>query len=257
MYNIMNILRRAASLAAVFIIAAAPVGGSFTASADSTHTESSAVQSISKKKKKAPVVSDRYYRVSKNVKLFKKTSKGIKSAKLRTDKPFFVSGKPAKANGNLLREGQDEDTAAYIKLTSGIYAGYYIPEYAGCEWEDEVYAKQRIVTEYGRSMNGGSYSYGAAGYRCTDCSGLTMQCYEQIGYYMAHSTVSQSHEGKGVKLRDAEPGDIIVLNYCSHVALYLGGGKMVHAMNSYDGIKVEPISQLKYYHVDTVRRIIR
>ena len=249
-----NILKRAAALAAVCIMAAAPFAGSMTASAYSDTAQTEQIESVSKKKK--ALVEDRYYRVSKNVKLFKKTAKGVKSAKQKTDKAFFVSGKLAKANGNIMKKGQNEDDAVYIKLSSGIYSGYYIEEYAGCEWEDEVYAKQRIVTEYGRSMNGGCYSYGSSGYRCTDCSGLTMQCYEQIDYYMAHSTVSQAKEGKGVKLKNAQPGDIIVLNYQSHVALYLGGGKMVHAMNSSDGIKVEPISKLKYYHVDTVRRII-
>ncbi len=250
-----NILRSATALAAVCIMAAASIGGSVSVSANSSNTVSIQTESVSKKR--SPVVKDRYYRVSKNVKLFKKTTKGVKSAKLKTGSAFFVSGKLARANGNLLRVGQDESSAVYIKLTSGIYSGYYIEEFAGCEWDDEIYAKQRIVTEYGRSMNGGSYSYGSAGYRCTDCSGLTMQCYEQIGVYMAHSTVSQSRAGKAVSLKKAQPGDIIVLNYCSHVALYLGNGKMVHAMNSWDGIKVEPISQLKYYHVDTVRRIIK
>ena len=256
MKHLKNILKRTAALAAVCIMMVSAPTAAVTASAYG-ETSDTIITETTAKKTKTPTVDDRYYRVSKSVKLFKKTGKGVKSAKAKTDKAFFASGKLAKANGNILKATQDESTASYIKLTSGLYAGYFINIYSGCEWEDEVYAKQRIVTDYGRSMNGGSYSYGSAGYRCTDCSGLTMLCYKQIGVNMAHSTVAQAKAGKAVKLKNAQPGDIIVLNYRSHVALYLGGGKMVHAMNSYDGIKVESTSKLKYYHVDTVRRIIK
>jgi cell wall-associated NlpC family hydrolase len=105
-------------------------------------------------------------------------------------------------------------------------------------------------------MDGGKYVWGAASYRRTDCSGLTMQCYSQIGVNLSHSVRAQATAGKSVSMSGIQPGDLIILNNRSHIAMYIGDGKMVHAMNSRDGIKVESVSKLKYYRLDGIRRII-
>ena len=246
------IIRKTAVIAAAGIMALSGMSAAVAAGAEEA-SGSAAVQVLS-----AKTVDNRYYRVPKTAVFYKKTRAGLlRSTKKTAPKAFFASGKSVKANGNVMKQGQDESKAAFIKLTSGIYKGYYIKATAAAEWEDEVYAKRRIVTDYGRSMNGGVYSWGSASYRCTDCSGLTMQCYQQIGIDITHSSYYQATVGRSVKLKNAKPGDILILNYASHVALYLGDGKIVHAMNSYDGIKIQPVSVLQYYHVDSVRRVIR
>ena len=46
------------------------------------------------------------------------------------------------------------------------------------------------------------------------------------------------------------------MNYGGHVGLYLGNGQVVHALNPNDGIKITPLSYLKYFHIDCVRRLL-
>lgn len=197
--------------------------------------------------------SSTYYTINKGTSFYKPAGgkmKKISSAKAKT----YAKGALCSSSG-VLCAGKSIKTAdnSYVKLLDG--SGMYVKA-SDVSRALRVTAQRYIVSEYGKSMNGGSYIYGAASFRRTDCSGLTMQCYAQIGQSISHSVSSQATKGKSVSVNSMQPGDLIILNYRSHVAMYVGNGKMVHAMNSYDGIKVEPVSKLKYYHVDTVRRLI-
>lgn len=204
---------------------------------------------------KVTTLKNAYYSFPKGTAVYQ-----LKGGKL--SKKSTVSSKQC-ANGSLTdRSGKaiagrsvTSCSGELVKLLSGEYKGCYVKADKVTRVQ-ETEAKRSIVSAYGKAMNGGSYSYGAASFRRTDCSGLTMQCYAQIGTSLPHSVYSQATKGKSVSLNNMQPGDLIILNYRSHVAMYVGDGKMVHAMNSYDGIKVENISKLRYYHVDTVRRLI-
>lgn len=164
---------------------------------------------------------------------------------LTTDKGASVAGK------NLSLKG------TYVKVLEGTYKGKYV------RFSDkklnritvEEY-KRRIVSAYAASMNGGSYVYGGASYRATDCSGLTMLAYKKIGVNLPHSSTAQGRVGKAVSRNSMKAGDILVLNGGSHIAMYIGNNKIVHAMNSYDGIKVQHVSNLQYYSINTIRRVI-
>lgn len=196
-----------------------------------------------------------YFKLDKGVSLYK-LSGGRMKLKSSASKKTYFSGSLVTSNGTAIagmsvKSGKGE----YVKIKDGDYKGYYAAA-ADVSRSKKVTAQRYIVSEYGRSMNGGSYVMGAAQFKRTDCSGLTMQCYEQIGVSIPHNAARQSSLGKSVSLNNMQPGDIIVMNYKSHVGMYIGGGKMVHAMNPSRGIRVEPISKLQYYHVDTVRRLI-
>lgn len=145
----------------------------------------------------------------------------------------------------------------YVKILEGTYKGKYVrfADNKLCRLTLEDY-KRRVVSAYAASMNGGSYVYGGASYRATDCSGLTMLAYQQIGVYLPHSSAAQANVGKPVSRYNMKAGDILVLNGGSHVAMYIGNNKIVHAMNSYDGIKVQHVSNLQYYSISTIRRVI-
>ncbi|MBP5733670.1 MAG: C40 family peptidase, partial [Lachnospiraceae bacterium] len=113
------------------------------------------------------------------------------------------------------------------------------------------------VAKYALQYVGNPYKL--AGYSFTDgidCSGFTKKVYEQFGYTISRSSETQKKEGVAVSYDNIEPGDIIC--YSGHVALYIGGGKIVHASNSkpypQGGIKV---SDAKYRTILTIRRIIQ
>ncbi|MBN2204762.1 MAG: C40 family peptidase [Thermoleophilia bacterium] len=79
------------------------------------------------------------------------------------------------------------------------------------------------------------YVYGGASPSGFDCSGLTMYCYAQIGYSLPHSATMQAAVTTDVPLSALQPGDLIFFgtpDYSSHVAIYIGGGQMIHASSS-------------------------
>ena len=92
------------------------------------------------------------------------------------------------------------------------------------------------IVNIAASMLGVRYVFGGASSRGIDCSGLTLYCYKQIGYSLPHSANAQCN-GYGVRVdrSDVRLGDIICYEYggyCGHVAIYAGGGKVIHASRS-------------------------
>ena len=84
-----------------------------------------------------------------------------------------------------------------------------------------------------------------------DCSGFTYRVYQEFGYSIPRTSFQQRSAGTGVTYEEAEPGDLIC--YEGHVALYIGGGLIVHASSVKTGIKV---SKAQYKTILAVRRII-
>lgn len=84
-----------------------------------------------------------------------------------------------------------------------------------------------------------------------DCSGFTYSVYKAFGYSIPRTSTAQRSAGVGVNYSDAQPGDIIC--YAGHVAIYLGGGRIVHASSQKTGIKYGTAT---YKTILAVRRIV-
>lgn len=83
-----------------------------------------------------------------------------------------------------------------------------------------------------------------------------MSIYAQFGYSLPHSSSAQAGCGRSVSLSSVKPGDLIFYKNGSrigHVAMYIGGGQVVHASNPSDGIK---ISNMYYRKPCSARRIV-
>ena len=102
-----------------------------------------------------------------------------------------------------------------------------------------VSGRAGVALKYALKQIGDRYVFGAAGLVTWDCSGLTMRAYEAAGVSLPHSSAAQSRMGKKVSLNALKPGDLLFFGRpVSHVGIYLGGGKMVHAPRSGSRVKV-------------------
>ncbi len=138
-------------------------------------------------------------------------------------------GNTPAANGNYATT----DYTSTIDNASGSDLGKKVAKYA-CQYIGNPYVSG------GTSLTNGA-----------DCSGFTFRVYSDFGYRLPRTSYEQRSAGTGVDYSNAQPGDLIC--YEGHVALYIGGGLIVHASSAKTGIK---ISKANYRTILAVRRII-
>jgi len=97
------------------------------------------------------------------------------------------------------------------------------------------------------SVIGAPYVFGAAGPDAFDCSGLTSWAWAQAGVSLPHSAQAQLSSLPQVPLSAVQPGDIIYYGSVSpHVAIYVGGGSIIHARHPGPGGEVQVDSMYGY-----------
>lgn len=84
-----------------------------------------------------------------------------------------------------------------------------------------------------------------------DCSGFVMSVFGHFGISLPHSSYSLRSCGQGVSYSNAQPGDLIC--YSGHVAIYIGGGRIVGAQSSAIGIATQNAT---YRTILAVRRVL-
>ena len=94
---------------------------------------------------------------------------------------------------------------------------------------------------------GSRYVYGSSGPYNFDCSGFTRYVLGKQGVNLPHSAAQQARMGRFVRRGGLMPGDLVFFNTMgrgvSHVAVYVGDNKVVHATNPHDGVVVSSLSE--------------
>lgn len=174
--------------------------------------------------------------------------------KLRTD--FVKAESREEEAARLAKEAEERRKARAAasantkKPTSGSNKNYnaassYIPAGGGSTMGNAVsqFALQFVGNPY--VWGGTSLTNGA------DCSGFVMSVYQNFGVSLPHSSSADRRVGSAVgSMAEAQPGDLIC--YSGHVALYIGGGQIVHASTARTGIIV---SEAGYRNILAIRRI--
>jgi len=102
-----------------------------------------------------------------------------------------------------------------------------------------VSGRAGLALKFALKQIGDRYVFGADGMVYWDCSGLTMRAYQSAGVSLPHSSAAQSRMGKSISFSQKKPGDLMFFGRpVSHVGIYLGGGRMVHAPRSGSRVKV-------------------
>lgn len=114
------------------------------------------------------------------------------------------------------------------------------------------------VVSAAESLLGCPYVYGGESSSGVDCSGLVVYCYRQIGVGgLPHYANSLTGYGQEVSRDNIQPGDIVCYDYgggyCGHVAIYVGGGQVIHASNSREDVRYGSLDMMP---ILTIRRIV-
>ncbi len=108
---------------------------------------------------------------------------------------------------------------------------------------------------------GKPYRLGANGPSVFDCSGLTSYVFRQFGYILPRASYSQAKVGQAVSYNQLQPGDLVFFKNTwrndgrvDHVAIYMGDGRIVHAIRS--GVTTSSLRGYWLDHYAGARRIL-
>jgi cell wall-associated NlpC family hydrolase len=147
-----------------------------------------------------------------------------------------------------------------VKATELVDGWYHIENgYVSADYVTEIDAteatsssKAQDIVDFALSLVGCRYVYGGSSPSGFDCSGFTKYVYSQFGYTINRTASTQLDNGVSVSRDELQPGDLVMFKKgsggtrASHVGLYIGNGKFVHASTSRVGVIVSSLSEAYY-----------
>jgi cell wall-associated NlpC family hydrolase len=111
-----------------------------------------------------------------------------------------------------------------------------------------------VAIKYALAQIGDKYVFGADGLTYWDCSGLTMRAFGAAGVSLPHSSRAQYRYGKAIAKKDLQPGDLVFFGKpISHVGIYLGPDRMLHAPRSGSRVKIANMNMGKKPYIGARR----
>ncbi|MET7797185.1 C40 family peptidase [Streptomyces decoyicus] len=109
-------------------------------------------------------------------------------------------------------------------------------------------AKAEKALAFARAQTGKPYVWGATGPSSYDCSGLTQAAWKAAGVDLPRTTWDQVKVGQRIATKDLKAGDLVFFyDDISHVGMYIGGGKMIHAPHPGANVREESIYYMPIY----------
>lgn len=98
------------------------------------------------------------------------------------------------------------------------------------------------LCQYAKQFLGNPYVWGGTSLtKGADCSGFVLSIFKKYGVALPHSSSAQSGYGTKVSAATMQAGDLVFYargGRIDHVAIYIGGGQVIHASSKKTGIKI-------------------
>ena len=102
------------------------------------------------------------------------------------------------------------------------------------------------ICQYAKEFLGNPYVWGGTSLtNGADCSGYVMGVFKKYGVKLPRTSREQANSGTTVSVSEAKPGDLIFYSNgktINHVAIYIGGGQVIHASNPKTGIRISNVN---------------
>ncbi len=130
-------------------------------------------------------------------------------------------------------------SADYVTVGENLKTALNMTEFLYGEGVSDVRVE---LCEYAKQFVGNPYVWGGTSLtKGADCSGFVLSVYAKYGIGLPHSSAAQSNMGTAITMAEAKPGDLIFYakgGRINHVAIYIGGGQVVHASSPSTGIRI-------------------
>ncbi|MEV5438555.1 NlpC/P60 family protein [Streptomyces sp. NPDC052682] len=108
-------------------------------------------------------------------------------------------------------------------------------------------SRAAAAVSYAFQKLGSPYVWGATGPDAFDCSGLVQAAYRSAGVSLPRTTYAQIGAGRRVARSELLPGDLVFFySGISHVGIYVGGGRMIHAPNPSAPVRLAPLDEMPF-----------
>lgn len=114
-------------------------------------------------------------------------------------------------------------------------------EYQKLKIQKNIAAERKALVNFALQFEGNPYVYGGTSLtNGADCSGFVMSVFKEFGYDLPRVAAAQYESSQKKDISQLETGDLVFYGAggINHVALYIGDGKVVHALNSNKGIVI-------------------
>ena len=134
-------------------------------------------------------------------------------------------------------------SADYVEVSSELGTAVTMTELL---YGQGVYDVRVDLCHYEKEFLGNPYVWGGTSLtNGADCSGFVLSVFKKYGVTLPHHSVAQAKCGTQISVSEAQPGDLIFYGNGSrinHVAIYIGGGQVIHASSPKTGIKISNVS---------------
>ena len=149
--------------------------------------------------------------------------------------------------GDWVKVGLDDQevyvSADYVEVSSELSTAITMTELLYGQGVSDVRVD---LCQYAKEFLGNPYVWGGTSLtKGADCSGFVMSIFKKYGVSLPHSSRAQANCGTTITVSEAQPGDLIFYGNgktINHVAIYIGGGQVIHASSPKTGIRISNVS---------------
>jgi len=143
-------------------------------------------------------------------------------------------------------EAQYKDAKKLFSQLSTREQAKFMDSDTDLNFEIDAFGRTKQAIDFAIAQLGDPYVYGGTGPSAWDCSGLVMKAFAAAGISLPRVVGPQMAASRRVSMDALQPGDLVAYGDMSHIGIYLGKGKVVHA--PHPGRSVE-ITGLNHFSV--------